>query len=160
MGIMGRLGQKCRRWAWPIAKSIALGWAALLTLTYLVEQPLLRLTAPLVGLHWIATASLFAKGLTLAASGWAAGRLNRAAQLWGVLAFAATLAIFSFDFLLPLDVPGLLRLAADALEDTRYLGTLATIVGQHVFLFGSLIAGGLLSQPRQAPLSILGETPP
>jgi len=76
-----------------------------------------------------------------------------------VLAFAATLSPFSFEAWLPLDVPGLLRLAMDALHDTRYGGPLATMAVQQVLLFGSLIGGGLLSRPPQTPLSLFGETP-
>jgi hypothetical protein len=76
-----------------------------------------------------------------------------------VLAFAATLSLFSFKAWLPLDVPGLIRLAMDALHDTRYWGPLATMTAQHVLLIGSLVAGGLLSRPPQTPLSLFDKTP-
>jgi hypothetical protein len=148
-----------RRWLWIVARSIATGWAALFALTYLAERPLLLLTAPIVGVHWVATASLSLDCLKLAATGWAIGRLQRTTPLPAVLTFAATLSLFSLEAWQPLDVPGLLRLAMDALHDTRYWGPLATMAAQQVLLFGSLIGGGLLSRPPQTPLSLFGETP-
>ena len=140
-------------------RSVAVGWVLLVALTYLAERPLLFLTAPAVGPHWLATARLTLDCLKLAATGWAIGRLHRAAPLPGVLAFAATLSLFSFESWLPLDVQGLIRLALDAVQDPRYWESLGTMAAQHVLLFGSLIAGGLLSRPPQSPLSLFGEPP-
>jgi hypothetical protein len=148
-----------RRWLWIVARSIATGWAALIALTYVAEHPLLLLMAPIVGVHWVATASLSLDCLKLAATGWAIGRLHRTTPLPAVLAFVATLSLFSFEAWLPLDVPGLIRLAMDALHDTRYWGPLATMTAQHILLIGSLVAGGLLSRPPQTPLSLFDETP-
>ena len=148
-----------RRWLWIVARSIATGWAALFALTYLAEHPLLVLTAPIVGVHWVATVSLSLDCLKLAATGWAIGWLHRTSPLPGVLAFAATLSPFSFEGWLPLDVPGLLRLATDAVHDIRYWEPLTTMAAQHVLLFGSLVAGGLLSRLPQPPLSLFGKTP-
>jgi len=142
-----------------VVRSIAAGWATLIALTYLAERPLLRLTAPLVGPHWLATASLTLDCLKLAATGWAIGRLHRPAPLTGVLAFAANLALFNLDPWLPLDLQQLIRLAMDAVHDTRYWGPLATMAAQHALLFGSLLAGGLLSRGPQTPLSLFGPTP-
>jgi len=144
---------------WRVARSIAAGWAALIALTYLAERPLLLLIAPVVGAHWVATASLWLDCLKLAATGWAIGRLHRAAPLPGVLAFAATLSLFNLEAWAPLDVPWLIRLAMDAVRDTRYWGPLATLAAQHVLLFGSLIVGGLLNRKPQTPLSLFGEAP-
>ncbi len=146
-----------RRWLWMALRSLAVGWAVLIALTYLVERPLFLLTATLVGAHWVATASLTLNCLKLAATGWVICRLHRKTALPDVLTFAATLSLFSFEEWLPLDVPGLIRLAMDALHDTRYCWPLATMAAQHVLLFGSLIAGGLLSRPPQTPLSLFGK---
>jgi hypothetical protein len=148
-----------RRRLWMVVRSIAVGWAALVALTYLAERPLLLLTAHVVGAHWVATAGLWLDCLKLAATGWAIGRLHRAAPLPGVLAFAATLSLFNLEAWVPLDVPWLIRLAMDAARDSRYWGPFATLVAQHVLLFGSLIVGGLLSRPPQTPSSLFGETP-
>jgi hypothetical protein len=147
-----------RRWLWMAARSIAAGWAALIALTYLAERPLLRLTAPIVGPHWVATVSLALDCLKLVATGWAIGRLRRAAALPGVLAFAATLTLFNFEAWQPLDIPGLIRLAMHAVYDVRYWEPLATMAAQQVLLFGSLVAGGLLSRLPQTPLSLFGKT--
>jgi hypothetical protein len=148
-----------RHWLWMVARSIAAGWATLITLTYLAEHPLLRLTAPLVGPHWLATASLTLDCLKLLATGWAIGRLHRAAPLICVVAFAATLALFNLDPWLPLDLQQLIRLAMDAAHDTRYWGPLAAMAAQHILLFGSLFAGALLGRAPQTPLSLFGPTP-
>ena len=140
-------------------RSLAVGWAVLIALTYLAERPLFLLAAPVVGAHWVATAGLTLDCLKLAATGWAIGRLHRTTPLPAVVVFAASLSLFSFQAWLPLDVPGLIRLALDAVHDPRYWGPLATMAAQHVLLFGSLIAGGLLSRPPQTPLSLFGEAP-
>jgi len=149
-----------RHWLWMALGSLAVGWAVLIALTYLAERPLFLLTAPLVGEHWVATASLALNCLKLAATGWVICRLHRNTALPAMLTFAATLCLFSFEVWLPLDVPGLIRLAVDALHDTRYWWPLATMAAQHVLLFGSLIAGGLLSRPPEAPLSLFGKAQP
>ncbi len=149
-----------RRWLWLAFRTLAVGWAVLIALTYLAERPLFLLTAPLVGAHWVATASLTLNCLKLAATGWVIGRLQRKTALPAMLIFAVTLSLFSFEVSLPLDVPGLIRLAMDALHDSRYWWPLATMAEQHVLLFGSLIAGGLLSRPPQTPLSLFGKMQP
>ena len=147
------------RWLWVAVRSIAAGWAALIALTYLAERPLLLLTAPIVGPHWVATASLSLACLKLAAAGWTVGRLHRTAPLPGLLAFAATLGLFNFEAWQPLDVPGLIRLAMDAVHDIRYWEPLTTMAVQQALLFGSLVVGSLLSRMPQTPLSLFGKTP-
>jgi hypothetical protein len=151
-----------RRWLFVAVRSILVGWAALLALTYVVERPLILWTAPLLGDHWVATAKLSLDCLTLAATGWLVGRLNRsvsrAAPIFGALAFAATLALcanlnpsFGINFEL------LIQLAVEALHDSRYLSPLATFAAQHIFLFGSLMVGAWLSRPSPPPLSLFRE---
>ena len=130
-----------RRWLWVVARSIRVGWAVLFALTCLAERPLFLLTAPVVGAHWVATASLALNRLKLAATGWAISRLHRATPLPGVFAFAATLGFLNLEAWLPFDFPGLIRLAMDAVQDARYCDSLATMVTQHVLLLGCLIAG-------------------
>ena len=81
-----------RSWVFVALRSILVGWAALLALTYIIERPLLLWAAHLLGDHWTATAKLSLDCLMLAATGWLVGRLNRsmsrAAPLFGVLVFA------------------------------------------------------------------------
>jgi hypothetical protein len=140
-----------------VARSILVGWGTLFALTDLVERPLLIWTIPLLGSHWVATAKLSLDCLALAATGWLIGRLHRPAPLLGVLAFAATLAFCNLDPLLDTNVLWLIRLAADAVRDTHYLGSFATTTAQYLFLFGSLIVGALLSRPSSGPLSLFRE---
>lgn len=147
-----------RGWLSIVVRSILVGWAALLALTYIVERPLILWTAPLVGDHWVATAKLSLDCLTLAATGWLIGRLNRAAPLFAALVFAATLALCAnLDPSLGINFVLLIRLAGEALHDSRYLSPLATLAAQHAFLFGSLIVGAWLSRPSPRPLSLFRE---
>jgi hypothetical protein len=132
-------------------RGVLVGWAALLLLTYLVEQPLLGWTAPLFGVVWIATARLSLHCLVMAGTGWLVGRANRTHAVADVLVFAATLCPWG---LLLINVPWLVRLTWDALRDTSYLDAWFTTAASHVFLFGSLIAGGMLSRPPRPILTI------
>ena len=143
---------------WIAARSILSGWAALFLITYLVERPLLIVTAHWLGASWFPTARLGLDCTALAATGWTVGRLHRSAPVLAVLAFAATLLFRDFDPLLGLNVPWLIRLAADAVRDSIYLESLAATAASHALLLGSLIAGGLLSRPAPAPVSIVGDT--
>ena len=143
---------------WIATRSILCGWVALFLITYLLERPLLIVAAPLLGASWFPTARLGLDCTALAAAGWTVGRLHRSAPVLGVLAFAATLTFRDFDPLLELNVPWLIRLAADALRDSLYLESLAATAASHALMFGSLIAGGLLSRPTPAPVSIVGGT--
>ncbi|HEV2425401.1 MAG TPA: hypothetical protein VGZ29_11295 [Terriglobia bacterium] len=142
------------------ALAIPVGWVALFALTYLLERPLLIWTAPLAGSHWVATVKLALDCLVLAATGWIVGRLDRSAPLPGALAFAATLAFCNLNPLLNLNVLPLIRLAAAAIRDPRFLGVWVTTAVPYFFQFGSLIAGALLSRPSPLPLSILGRNAP
>jgi hypothetical protein len=141
-------------------RSILVGWAAVFVLTYAAERPLLLWTAALVGAHWVATAKLSLDCFVLAATGWIIGRLHRSAPVFGATAFAAALALYNFDPLLEINVAGLIRLAADALRQPGYWGPLATIGLHDAFLFGSLMAGALLSRPPAGPLSLFHENVP
>jgi hypothetical protein len=137
------------------ARSILLGWAALLAVAYGVERPLLHWTGPLVGARWIATAHLAFDCLTLAAAGWVTGRMNRARTIPAAVVFAVTLSLFDFRGTLALNVPWLVRLAVDSLHDSRFLDSLATSAETHVLLFGCLIGGAALSRKREKPVSII-----
>jgi len=130
-------------------RSIVLGWAALFGIAYLVERPLLLLTARFVGASWLPTEQLALACAGLAATGWIVGRGNR----FDVLVFAATLVVWNFG-LVPIRLPWLFRLILDSFQNLRYLESLLTALATDVFLFGSLLAGARLSGPSQPPLSI------
>ena len=86
-------------------RSILLGWAALFVITYLMERPLLLLTAHFVGASWLPTEQLALACAGLAAAGWLIGLGNR----FDVLLFAATLAVWNFG-LVPINLPWLVPL--------------------------------------------------
>src|SRR5579872_2095858 len=123
-----------RLWAWT--RPILAGWAALVTLTYAIDRLLLPWTVRLLSGGWAATAELTLDALALAATGWIVGRLNPSAPVSEALVFAATLCLRDLDPLLPINIPWLFRLAADAFHDSRYMGSLVEIAGQDIFLFG------------------------
>jgi len=129
---------------WTLARSIFVGWATLLAISYLLLRPLLFWTAPRVGPSWFPTVQLSLECSALVGTGWVVGHLNRSCAVGGVLAFAATLTAWDFGQVLDINVPGLVRLTANAFRDPRYVDSLITTVGAHALLFGSLIAGGLL----------------
>lgn len=134
-------------------RSILLGWAALFGITYLVERPLLLLTAHFIGASWLPTEQLALACAGLAAIGWIIGRWNRFDAMAAALIFAATLAIWNVG-LVPLDLPWLFRLILDSFQNLRYLESLLTALATHGLLFGSLLAGARLSGPAQPPVSI------
>jgi hypothetical protein len=89
----------------------------------------------------------------LAATGWVIGRLGPANPILAVAAFAVTLTFRDFGELVEIRVPWLLQLAGDARRNPRYWDSLISTAVVQTFLFGSLIAGALLS--RRAPATAL-----
>jgi len=144
-----------RRRLFVALRSVLIGWATLLFIAFLLKHPLLAWTAPVLGVKWLATAELAFDCLALAATGWVVGRLSRTSPIFGVLVFAATLLFRDFSPTLAINIPWLLRLAADALRDSGYLSSLVSTVATQALLFGSLLAGGLLSRPPEEPVSIV-----
>jgi hypothetical protein len=133
------------------------GWAALFLIIYLVKRPLLFSTAALLGASWLPTASLALDCTALASTGWIIGRLNRSGPRIAVSLFAATLTFWDFNRVLAINVPWLLQLAGDALRDSRYLESFGNDLAIHLFLFGSLIVGALISEPPATLASLAGE---
>ena len=56
------------------ARSILLGWVALFGITYLLERPMLFLSAHFLGASWVPTEQLALTCAGLAATGWIIGR--------------------------------------------------------------------------------------
>jgi hypothetical protein len=138
------------------ARSILLGWVALLAVTYLVERPLLVWTAPLLGAPWIPTAQLALECAALAATGWFIGRWSHFDPIYAVLAFAVMLAVSNFGLVPAINIPWLFRLILDTIGDARYLESLISAAITQALLFGSLIVGALLSRPAQPQISLAG----
>ena len=139
-----------------VARSILAGWATLLAVTFLGERPVLTWVSRLVGAHWFPTARAALDCVVLAIVGWVVGRLSTGVPIYGVLAFAATLAFWDLDPLLGVNFPWLIQLAADAFRDPLYLDSLVSTASQDALLLGSLVAGAVLSQPRRLPESLFG----
>jgi len=139
------------------ARSILLGWGMLLSVAYLVERPLLNLIARGLGANWFPTVRLTLDCSVLAGTGWVIGRLGGANPILAVMAFGATLTLWDLEELVEVRVPWLLRLAIDALRDSRYWDSFVSTAVIQTFLFGSLVAGAILSRrtPSIASLSIL-----
>jgi hypothetical protein len=139
------------------ARSSLIGWATLFVLVFLVVRPILSRTAPLLGPSWFQTARVVLECTALAATGWVIGRASQSRPTIEVLVFAATLTVWDFGQTLSVNIPWLLRLALNTFGDARYLDSLITIAATQTFLFGSLIAGGMLSRrSRGTPVSIFG----
>jgi hypothetical protein len=130
------------------ARSVLLGWITLLSIAYVLERPLLVLIAARLGANWFPTVRLILDCSALAATGWAIGRLGRASPILAVAAFSVTLTLRDFGELVEIRIPWLLQLAGDAVRDPRYWDSLVYTAVIQTFLFGSLIAGALLSRPR------------
>src|ERR1700704_1353678 len=107
-------------------RAVLIGWAILLFIAFVLEHPLLAWIAPILGAKWLATAGLALDCLALAATGWGAGRLDRTSPIFGVLIFAATLTFWDFTPVLAINIPWLLRLAANALRDSGYVTSLVS----------------------------------
>jgi hypothetical protein len=135
--------------------SVCFGWMTLLAIAYWVERPVLHWTAPLFGVTWIATAHLGFDCSAMAAAGFVAGRFNRTHPMWTAGLLAATFCVTDFRGAIAVNVPWLIRLAWNSFHDSRYLDSLVTSLETHVLLFGCLIAGAMLSRPREKAISIV-----
>jgi len=141
-------------YAAALARSLILGWAALMTLAFL-ERPLLRWIAPVAGAEWIATFHLLLDCAAMAAAGWLTGRSSRPRPLLATGIFALTLCCWNFGELLTLNVPWLLRLARNSLQNPRYFDSLIANAEMHLILFGCLIGGAAMSRPAEKPPRIV-----
>jgi hypothetical protein len=137
-----------------LLRGVLLGWATLFSLIFALERPLLNLIAARLGPAWLPIANQSLDCLALAAAGWVTGRSNRESPLLTVLLFAGTLTLWDFGEALSINVPWLVRLTVDAFGDSRYFESLVSAAGNQALLFGSLIAGGLLSRPRRPMLRL------
>ncbi len=137
-------------------RSILLGWATLLAATYLVERPLLRLSASVMGGSWVPTAELILECAGLVAAGWVIGRWNRSDAFVSGLVFAVMLAVWDFGLVPAINLPFLFRLIVDLFGSGRYLESFVTSLVTHALLFGSLFVGARLSRPAEAPVSLAG----
>lgn len=143
-----------------LLRSILIGWVSLLLLVFLVDHPLLKLTGPILGAQWIATAGLGLDCAALVASGWVVGRLSWPIPMLGVTAFAVTLTFVDLSSFVSINIPWLIRLIVHVLTgESAYLSSLVSTAASQALLFACLIGGGMLSRPSANPVSITGGQP-
>lgn len=154
-------GKRARGWQGNVRNLVTVtafvlvGWPTLYLLI-LLGRVLLGWVGPIVGGQWIATVELGLDCAILAATGWVVGRIARPRSVLAVLLFAVTLLFWDLSTLIAINVPWLVRLIWHAVRgESAYWDSLITAGVGHILLFGSLIAGGLLSRPSTKPVSIV-----
>jgi hypothetical protein len=130
------------------------GWAVLVITEMVLLFGAIRVFALVMGPDLLPSFKVVLDMGALAACGWVAGRVGRP-RVWATALLAATgLAVYDFTPYLPLDFPWVLRLAQNALGDSRYVPSLFSTLTIHALMFGSLFAGAQLSRPRRAPMNL------
>lgn len=130
------------------------GWAALAVTELVLLFGVLRLFAMVIGPELLPSLKVVLDMGALTACGWTAGRLGRPRTMAAAVLTAAGLTAFDLTPYVPLNVPWLLRLAANAVSDSRYLSSLLATAITHALMFGSLIGGAYLSRPPDPPVGL------
>lgn len=130
------------------------GWSTLAVTEGILLFGALRVFALFMGPELLPSLKVVFDMGALAACGWVAGRIGRPRIVAAAALTAAGLACFDLTPYLVLNVPWLVRLAINAIRDSRYLTSLLSTVTIHALMFGSLVAGAYLSRPREAPLEL------
>lgn len=128
------------------------GWATLLAAEIISLFGALPLFATVIGASLLPSLKVVLDMAALAASGWISGRLGRPRAMQAAVVAALGLALFDLEPYIPLNVGWLLRLAGDAIGDSRYVSSLLTTLTLHVLMLGSFFAGAHFSRPREAPI--------
>ncbi len=130
------------------------GWAVLVAAELVLLFGVLRVFALVMGPELLPSLKVVLDMAALAACGWVAGRVGRPHIVAAAVLTAAGLACLDLTPYLVLNVPWLLRLATNAVHDSRYLSSLLSTVMIHALMLGSLFAGAYLSRPREEPLGL------
>lgn len=130
------------------------GWTVLAATEFVLLFGALRVFRIVMGPELLPSLKVVLDMAALAACGWTAGRVGRPRTMVAVAVTAAGLMLFDLTPYVPLNVPWLLRLMADAAGDSRYLSSLLTTLTLQGLMFGSLLAGAYLSRPRAAPIGL------
>ena len=130
------------------------GWAVLVATELVLLFGALRLFAMVMGPELLPSLKVVLDMGTLTGCGWIAGRVGRPHTMAAVSFTAAGLAGCDWTPYVPLNVPWLFRLIANAAGDSRYLSSLLTMVTIHALMFGSLLGGAYLSRPREAVIRL------
>lgn len=127
------------------------GWAVLAATELVLFFGALRLLAMVMGPDLLPSLKVVLDMGTLMACGWIAGRIGRPRTMTAAGLTAAGLTMFDLTPYVLLNVPWLLRLTVNAVDDSRYLSSMLTMLTMHALMFGSLLGGAYLSRPREAP---------
>ena len=130
------------------------GWAVLVIAELVLLFGAIRVFALVMGPDLLPSLKVVLDVGALAACGWTAGRVGRPRVWAAALLTAAGLAVYDFTPYLPLNLPWVLRLAQNALGDSRYVSSLFATLTIHALMLGSLFAGAQLSRPRRAPMEL------
>ena len=130
------------------------GWAALVVTELVWLFGVLRLFRMVIGPELLPSLKVVLDMGALTACGWTAGRLGRPRTMAAALLTAAGLTAFDLTPYVLLNVPWLLRLAANTVSDSRYLSSLLATVITHALMFGSLLGGAYLSRPPEPPVGL------
>jgi len=130
------------------------GWAVLAITELVLLFGAMRVFARLMGPDLLPSFKVVLDMGALAICGWVAGRVGTPRVFSAAGLAAAGLAVYDFTPYLPLNVPWVLRLAKDALDDSRYLSSLSAAFIIHALMFGSLFAGAQLTRPRKRPIML------
>ncbi len=125
------------------------GWAVLAVTELVWLFGALRLFAMVIGPELLPSLKVVLDMAALTACGWTAGRVGRPRTMAAAVLTAAGLTAFDLTPYILLNVPWLLRLAANTISDSRYLSSLLATLMIHALMFGSLLGGAYLSRPPQ-----------
>jgi hypothetical protein len=134
--------------------AVLAGWAALVIIELVWLFGVLRLFAMVIGPELLPSLKVVLDMGALTACGWTAGRLGRPRKMAAAVLTAAGLTAFDLTPYIPLNVPWLVRLAANAVGDSRYLSSLLAALVIHALMFGSLIGGAYLSRSPEPPVGL------
>ena len=130
------------------------GWAVLVITEAVLLFGAMRVFAMLMGSDLLPSLKVVLDMGALAACGWTAGRVGRPRVLAAAGLAAAGLMVYDFTPYLPINFPWVLRLARNALGDSRYVSSLFSTLTIHGLMLGSLFAGAQLSRPPRAPMGL------
>ena len=151
-GVSPRRIQGCLAVCRSLLLAALAGWAVLVITELVLLFGAIRVLALVMGPDLLPSLKVVLDMGALAVCGWIAGRVGTPRVLSAAGFAAAGLAVYDFTPYLPLNVPWVLRLAGNALGDSRFLSSLSATLIIHALMFGSLFAGAQLSRPRKRPM--------
>lgn len=130
------------------------GWVFLSAAEVVLILGVLPLLAMVMSRDLLPSLKIVLDMAALGSAGWVTGRIARPNVFAAATLLFVGLACVDLTPYLLLNVPWLLRLTLNTLQDTRFLNSWFSTFAMHVLLIGSVFAGANLSRPRQPPLGI------